>query len=134
VSIVTQDYLREYIDARGTFFGNYQGMFYGPQTPFTDPHDYLFNMSHPKSARNNAGIDDARLTGLIDEEEKTLDESERVKKVKEIQRYQLEQMFYVPGAVGSAYTVVQPWVRNFFYSGNYGFGVETHLDLWVNKS
>lgn len=134
VSIVTQDYLREYIDARGTFFGNYQGMFYGPQTPFTDPHEYLFNMSHPKSARNNAGIDDARLTGLIDEEEKTLDESERVKKVKEIQRYQMEQMFYVPGAVGSAYTVVQPWVRNFFYSGNYGFGVETHLDLWVNKS
>ncbi len=134
VTIATQDYLREYIDAKGTFFGNYQGMFYGPQTPFTDPHDYLFNMSHPKSARNNAGIDDARLTSMIDDEEKTLDEAERVKKVKEIQRYQLDQMFYIPAVVGNAYTGVQPWVRNYFYSGTYGFGVESHLDIWLNKS
>ncbi|MGE0542257.1 MAG: ABC transporter substrate-binding protein, partial [Dehalococcoidia bacterium] len=37
-SIVTQDYLREYIDAKGAFFGNYEGVFYGLQTPFTDPH------------------------------------------------------------------------------------------------
>jgi peptide/nickel transport system substrate-binding protein len=134
VTLVQQDYLREYIDAKGTFFGNYEGMFYGPQTPFTDPHDYLFNMSHPKSARNNAGISDERLTAMIDDEEKTLDEAARVNKVKEIQRYQLDQMFYIPGVVGSAYTAVQPWVHNFFYSGTYGFGVETHLDIWTTKS
>jgi hypothetical protein len=32
------------------------------------------------------------------------------------------------------YTAVQPWVHNFFYSGTYGFGVETHLDIWTTKS
>src|SRR5581483_1925385 len=35
-TIVTQDYLKEYIDAKGTFFGNYEGVFYGLQTPFSD--------------------------------------------------------------------------------------------------
>ena len=81
--LVPQDYLREYIAAGQTFFGNYDGIFYGLQTPFTDPHDYLFNMNHPSSARNHAGIDDPRLTQMIDDEEKTIDEAARVKKVQE---------------------------------------------------
>ena len=41
----------------------------------TNPHDYLFNMNHPASARNHAGVDDPRLTAMIDDEEKTLDEA-----------------------------------------------------------
>ncbi|MGH2588401.1 MAG: ABC transporter substrate-binding protein [Dehalococcoidia bacterium] len=131
--IITQDYLREFLDANGTFFGNYEGSFFNPQTPFTDPHDYLFNMNHPSSARNNAGIDDPRLTQMIDDEERTLDEAERVKKVHDIQRYWLEQMYYVPTTVGMAYSFRQPWMKHYYYSATYGSGTEAVLDAWVDK-
>jgi peptide/nickel transport system substrate-binding protein len=133
-SILTQDYLKEYIDAKGTFFGNYEGVFYGLQTPFSDPHDYLFSMNHPASARNHIGLDDPRLTAMIDDEEKTLDEAARVKKVHDIQRYWIEQMYYIPVAVGFDYSFRQPWVKSLYYSGSYGWGAESLFQAWVDKS
>jgi peptide/nickel transport system substrate-binding protein len=133
-TIVVQDYLREYIDARGTFFGNYEGAFYGLSTPFTDPHDYLFSFNHPNSTRNHAGIDDPRLTAMIDDEEKTLNEAERVKKVLDIQKYWIEQMYYIPLAVGFDYSFRQPWVKRLYYSGSYGQAAEALTDAWIDKS
>jgi peptide/nickel transport system substrate-binding protein len=132
--ILTQDYLREYIDARGTFFGNYEGVFYGLQTPFSDPHDYLFNMNHPSSARNHIGLDDPRLTAMIDDEEKTVDEAARVKKVHDIQRYWIEQMYYIPVAVGYDYSFRQPWVKRLNYSGSYGWGAESLISAWIDRT
>lgn len=132
--LVVQDYLREYIDAKGTFFGTYEGVFYGLQTPFTDPHDYLFNMNHPKSTRNHAGVDDPKLTEMIDDEQKTIDENARLKKVHDIQKYWLDNMFYVPIAVGNAYLFIQPWIKKLYYSGNYGFPTEAFTEAWIDKS
>jgi ABC-type transport system substrate-binding protein len=131
--MVPQDYLREYIAAGQTFFGNYEGAFYGLQTPFTDPHDYLFSMLHSGSFRNHAGIDDARLEQLIEEEERTLNEAERVKKVHDIQRYAMERMYYVPVAVGDAHIAVQPWLKNHQYSATYGAGTENFATIWLDR-
>src|SRR4051794_12159737 len=39
---------------------------YGLETPFTEPHDFLFNMYHPSGARNHAGVNDPKLTEMID--------------------------------------------------------------------
>jgi peptide/nickel transport system substrate-binding protein len=133
VTIVTQDYLREYIDGRGTFFGFYEGVFYGLQTPFSDPHDYIFNMDHPASARNHVGLDDPRLTAMIDDEEKELNEPARVKKVHDIQRYWLEKMYYIPIAVGFAYLFQQPWLKRAYYSGSYGWAAESIINAWIDK-
>jgi peptide/nickel transport system substrate-binding protein len=131
--IVIQDYLREYIAAGQTFFGNYQGVFYGLQTPFTDPHDYLFNMMSSGSARNHAGINDPRLEEMLRDEERTLDEDERVRKVQEIQRYAMDRMYYIPIAVGNAYIALQPWTKNYQYSATYGAGTETYAKVWVDR-
>jgi ABC-type oligopeptide transport system substrate-binding subunit len=109
-------------------------VFYGLQTPFTDPHDYLFNMNHPASARNHIGLDDPRLTAMIDDEEGTLDEAARVKKVHDIQRYWMDQMYYIPVAVGNAYQFRQPWVKQFNYSATYGWAAEALLEAWIDKA
>lgn len=132
-TIVAQDYLREFLDAKGTFFGNYEGVFYNPQTPFTDPHDYLFNMSHPSSGRNHAGVNDPRLTQMMDDEERTLDEAARVKKVHDIQRYWLEQMFYIPTVIGNSYSFRQAWMKDYNYSATYGSAAEGLLYAWIKK-
>jgi peptide/nickel transport system substrate-binding protein len=133
-NIVVQDYAREWIAAGGTFLGTYQGVFYGLQTPFTDPHDYLFNMLSSGSARNHAGINDPRLDEMLRDEESTLNEDERVRKVHDIQRYVMERMYYIPVAVGNAYIAMHPWVQNFQFSATYGAGVETYAKVWVDRS
>lgn len=131
--IVVQDYAREYISANGTFFGGFEGVFFGLQTPFTDPHDHLFNMNHSQSRRNHAGVNDVALDALIDKEAATLDEATRVKLVREIQRYLSEKMYYAPGFVGPAFTGVQPWVKGYRYSATYGSGVESSAELWIDR-
>jgi ABC-type transport system substrate-binding protein len=52
-----QDYAA-YIQS--TFLGKFTpgAMVWGLETPFQEPHDYLFNMYHPKGVRNHAGVAD----------------------------------------------------------------------------
>jgi ABC-type transport system substrate-binding protein len=131
--IAIQDYNREYIASDGTFFGRFEGMFFGLQTPFPDPHDYLFNMLHSQSRRNHAGVNDAQLDELIDREGGTVNQDERLKLVKEIQRYANEKMYYAPGFIGPGFVALQPWVKGYKYSANYGSGTETGLDVWLDR-
>ncbi len=132
--IVTQDYLREYITpGTGTYFGNFEGVFYGLQTDFNDPHDYLYNMNHSKSARNHAGVNDAQLDAMIDKEERTLDENERIKLVKDIQRYLGEKLYYAPSATGPAFIGVREWLKNFQRNNSYGTGAENRPKLWIDR-
>src|SRR5262249_4194665 len=41
-----------------TFLGKFDGgtMVWGLETPYPEPNDYLYNMYHPKGARNHAGV------------------------------------------------------------------------------
>ena len=132
--IVIQDYAKEYIASNGTFFGNFEGMFFALQTPFTDAHDFLYNMCHSASKRNHAGVDDAQLTAMIDREAATLDEAGRVKMVRDIQRYLSEKMYYAPGFTGPAFTAYQPWVKGFRFAAGYGIGVESYAECWLDKA
>jgi peptide/nickel transport system substrate-binding protein len=134
LQVVTQDYLREYITpGTGTFFGNFEGMFYGLQTAFGDPHDYLYNMHHSRSTRNHAGVNDPQLDALLDKEEATLNDEERIKLVKEIQRYVADKVYYGTTAVGPAFIGVQDWIKNYQRNNGYGTGAEGRAKLWIDR-
>ena len=109
-----------------TFLGKYDPgtMVWGLETPFQEPHDYLYNMYHPKGVRNHAGVNDQKLTDMIETQAKTLDKAQRKKVIFDIQRYLGDQQFYVLGAVGNTTLVAQPWVKNFNYESDYGRGAE----------
>jgi peptide/nickel transport system substrate-binding protein len=132
--ITVQDYQREYIAAGGTFYGNFEGMFFGLQTPLTDAHDFLYNMAHSQSKRNHGGVADSALDAMIDREGASLDEAARVKLVRDIQRYMSDKMYYAPGFTGPAFTAVQPWVKGFRYSATYGIGVESVAEMWLDRA
>jgi peptide/nickel transport system substrate-binding protein len=135
VTVVTQDYQSEYAKpGTGTFYGNFEGMVYGRQSPFSDPHDYLYNMFHSKSARNHSGVNDPQLDAMIDKEGTTVDPAERVKAVKEIDRYVADKVYYVPTAMGVGFIGIQEWVKGYQPSNNsYGGGAETVAKLWIDK-
>jgi ABC-type transport system substrate-binding protein len=119
-----------------TFKGQFEGgnnLVYGLETPFTEPHDFLFNMYHPNGTRNHAGVNDPKLTGMIEQQMKTLDRAERKKQIFEIQRYLAEQMYYPAGTASMRTAGLQPNVRDFFPRSDYGLGAEVAPKLWLDK-
>jgi len=123
-----QDYAA-YIQS--TFLGKFTpgAMVWGLETPFQEPHDYLFNMYHPKGVRNHAGVADPKLTDMVEKQSVTLDKSMRKQIINDIQRYTGEQQYYVIGPVGPTSVAAQPWVKNVNYTTDYARGAE-----WVPKA
>ncbi len=109
-----------------TFLGKYDPgtMVWGLETPFQEPHDYLYNMYHPKGVRNHAGINDPKLTDMLEKQAVTLDKTERKKIIFDIQRYTGDQQYYVIGPIGPTTIATQPWVKNFNYESDYARGGE----------
>src|SRR5262249_56016566 len=52
-----------------------------------DPLDYLLAQYYPGGARNGPGLDDPKVTAMLDELRGTLDEAARLKKALDLQRY-----------------------------------------------
>ena len=119
-----------------TFLGQFEGgnrLVFGLETPFTEPHDFLFNMYHPKGTRNHAGINDAKLTGMIEQQMRTLDRTQRKQQIFDIQRYLAEQMYYAPHAASMRTAALQPNVRDFFPRSDYGLGAEVIPKVWFDQ-
>jgi peptide/nickel transport system substrate-binding protein len=128
--------MHEYADYIATIFsGKFQGgnvLVYGLETPFTEPHDFLFNMYHPKGTRNHASVNDPKLTAMIEQQARTLDRAQRKQQIFDIQRYLGEQMYYPPGIASYVTAGAAPRVRDLFARGDYGFGAEIVPKLWLD--
>jgi ABC-type transport system substrate-binding protein len=117
-----------------TFLGKFEGgdrLVFGLETPFTEPHDFLFNEYHPKGTRNKTGVNDPKLTAMIEQQVKTLDRADRKKQIFDIQRYLAEQMYMPPHAVPMRTAALQPNVRDFFPRSDYGLGAEVVPKVWL---
>jgi ABC-type transport system substrate-binding protein len=90
-------------------------------------------MYHPKGARNHGGVNDPKLTEMIDKELVTLDKTERKKLIDDIQRYLAEQEYYVQGPVGNVTIATQPWVKGFYYETDYGRAAEYLTKVWLDN-
>jgi peptide/nickel transport system substrate-binding protein len=147
VELVQQDLKTAGIDAEikmqeytayiaSTFAGKFQGgnrLVFGLETPFTEPHDFLFNEYHPKGTRNRADIDDPKLNAMIEQQMKTLDRADRKKQHFDIQRYLAEQMYYPPHAASIRTAALQPNVRDFFPRSDFGLGAEVVPKVWMDQ-
>ena len=107
---------------------------FGLLTPFTEPHDFLFNMYHPKGTRNTAEVNDTRLTASIEQEMKNLDRAGRKQQIFDIQRYLAEQMYYPMHAAPMRTAALQPNVRDFYPRSDFGLGAEVVPKLWMDQA
>jgi ABC-type transport system substrate-binding protein len=120
-----------------TFLGKFEGgnrLVFGLETPFSDGHDYLFNMYHPNGTRNHAGVSDAKLTAMIEQEMKNLDNASRKQQIFDIQRYLADQMYYPPHAAPVYTAALQPNVRDFFPRSDFGLGAEVIPKVWLDQA
>lgn len=104
---------------------------FGPQTPFLGPDEWLRLQMKTDAARNWYNISDPTLDAMLDEQLVIVDPEERAEKIKEIQRYALENVMN-PIPVWTYFTEwnYAPRVQNFFRHGSYGWnGIER---VWLS--
>jgi peptide/nickel transport system substrate-binding protein len=117
-----------------------------------DPHNIFFSVFHPSSGRHNWGpkgavpaaelpkandptpAGDAELLALWTKQAQELDPDKRADLVKDVQRMMAQSMWLVPWTGVSTAYVYQPWVKNIKLIRGYGFGAETAVDMWLDKT
>lgn len=104
---------------------------FGPQTPFLEPDEWLRLQMRTDAARNWYNISDPTLDAMLDEQIAIVDPGERAEKIKEIQRYALENVMN-PIPVWTYFTEwnYAPRVQDFYRHGSYGYnGIER---VWLS--
>ena len=78
-----------------TFYGKYESMALGPQTPFLEPDNFLFGQYYPGEIKNHGHINDPVLADLLVRQRRTMDPAKRREVIFEIQRHLAKQQYYV---------------------------------------
>jgi peptide/nickel transport system substrate-binding protein len=135
-TLVIQDYFKDFV---ATGRGSRQGYFdkdmmcFFAAAVYNDPDEWLFSYFHSKSTSNQEHLNDPMLDAMIDKERTLVNEDERLKAVKDIQRYIAEQA-YAPSTVGTYnWMMVQPRVQNYNYCATSAKMQEGYAKLWLKS-
>ena len=78
-----------------TFYGKYESMALGPQTPFLEPDNFLFGQYYPGEIKNHGHINDPVLADMLVRQRRTMDAAKRREIIFEAQRHIAKQQWYV---------------------------------------
>ena len=78
-----------------TFYGKYDSMAFGPQTPFLEPDNFLYGQYYPGEIKNHGHINDPVVADMLIRQRRTPDLAKRREQIFEIQRYLAKQQYYV---------------------------------------
>ncbi|HEY3068651.1 MAG TPA: ABC transporter substrate-binding protein [Methylomirabilota bacterium] len=77
------------------FYGKFDAMTLGPQTPFIEPDNFLYGQYYPGELKNQSHIDDPVVADMLVRQRRTTDVAKRRELIYEIQRYLAKQQYYV---------------------------------------
>ena len=115
-----------------TVIGNYEGIYFGPATPFLDPDSYLYTVYYPGHPRNIARINDPALTEMLTRQRRFRDSAKRRAIIHDIQRLIAVQQYLI-----EAYSVVLIFVwdaalKNYGPNLGYDYGGRL-LSAWLDR-
>jgi len=112
--------------------GKYEGMIYGPSTPFLEPDSFLSPAYLPDSPRNVLKVNDPPLTDLILRQRRVRDLAKRRELIHDIQRYLGKQVYRAEAYSISALAVWDPALKN--YGPNLGYDYGGRLAVaWLDR-
>jgi len=115
-----------------TVVGNYEGMYFGPFTPFLDPDSYLFTNYYPGHPRNIARINDPALTGMLTRQRRLREPARRRAVIHDIQRLIAAQQYLVEVYSDVLIFVWDGALKN--YGPNLGFDYGSRLlSAWLDR-
>jgi len=115
-----------------TFYGKYESMAFGPQTPFLDPDNYLFGPYMPNELKNQSHVNDPVLGDLLIRQRRTADVAKRREVLHEIQRHAARQQYYVYAPSGVYIGVWDGALKNYVPNLGYDWGGRL-LAAWLDR-
>ena len=102
--------------------GKYEGLVWGPSTPFFEPDSFLVSAFLPESPRNNSKVNDPPLTDMLLRQRRVHDVAKRRDLIYDIQRY-LAKMAYRAEAYSTVLPAVwDPALKNYGPNLGYDYG------------
>jgi peptide/nickel transport system substrate-binding protein len=114
------------------YFGKFDSMTYGPQTPFLDPDNFLFSMHYPGEAKNQSHVDDPIVTDLLIRQRRISDVVKRREVIHELQRHLAAQQYYVHPPSGVYIAVWEGALKNYGPNLGYDYGGRL-LAAWLDR-
>jgi peptide/nickel transport system substrate-binding protein len=114
------------------FYGKFESMAFGPQTPFLDPDNFLYGQYSPEELKNQSHINDPVVADMLIRQRRTFDVAKRRELVHEIQRYLAKQQYYTT-TVSQIYTAVwEGALKNYGPNIGYDYGGRL-LAAWLDR-
>ena len=114
------------------FYGKFDSMTYGPQTPFLEPDSFLYGQYYPDEPRNQSHIKDPVLADMLIRQRRTFDLAKRKEQVAEIQKYLAKQQYYITTNSGVYVAVWDGALQNYGPNIGYDYGGRL-MAAWLNR-
>jgi peptide/nickel transport system substrate-binding protein len=114
------------------FYGKFDSMTYGPQTPFLEPDNFLFGQYYPGELKNQSHINDPVVADMLVRQRRTFDVAKRKEIIHDIQRHLAQQQYYVATNSGVYIAVWENALKN--YGPNLGYDYGGRLTAaWLDR-
>ena len=114
------------------YFGKFDSMTYGPQTPFVDPDNYVYGVHYPEELKNQSHVNDPVVTDLLVRQRHTIDPARRRDALAELQRYLARQQYYVQLASAVTIAVWDAALKNYGPNLGYDYGGRL-MAAWLDR-
>ena len=115
-----------------TFYGKFDTLAYGPQTPFQEPDNHLFGQYYPGELKNQSHINDPILADMLIRQRRTQDPAKRREIVHEIQKYLAKQQYYVQMPSATNVGVWDGALKNYAPNHGYDYGGRL-MAAWLDR-
>ena len=115
-----------------TFYGKFDSMAYGPQTPFLEPDNFLYGQYYPGELKNHGHINDPVVADMLVQQRRTLDPAKRRQVIHDIQRHLAKQQYYVQNASQIYMAAWTPALKNYGPNLGYDYGGRL-MAAWLDR-
>ena len=114
------------------YFGKFDSMTYGPQTPFVEPDSFVFGMYYPGEQKNQSHVDDPVVTDFLIRQRRIADPVKRREVLHDLQRYLARQQYYVQIPSGVYIAAWDGALKNYGPNLGYDYGGRL-LATWLER-
>jgi len=114
------------------YFGKFDSMTYGPQTPFVEPDSFVFGMYYPGEQKNQSHVDDPVVTDFLIRQRRIADPVKRREVLHDLQRYLARQQYYVQIPSGVYIAAWDGALKNYGPNLGYDYGGRL-LAAWLER-
>jgi peptide/nickel transport system substrate-binding protein len=115
-----------------TIYGKFDKMMIGLRGAWTDPESYIYRPFMPGQPLNTVGVNDAKLTEMIQLQRRTFDERKRREIVYDIQRHTAQQAYYLFGSSAKVVSAWESYVKNWGPNNGFDYGGRM-MAAWLDK-